>query len=747
MTDDEQSNESEDELRRRAEESFNTGVPRYRRGDYSEEWSSFENTLVLRQQGVPGTERDQADCLFNSGNALRDSGDWRGALERYERALALYRGLPGTERDQADCLFNSGNALGRLGDWRGALEQYERALALYRGLPGTERDQADCLFNSGVALGELGDLRGALERYERALALYRGLPGTERNQADCLLNSGVALGELGDWRGALERFERALALCRGLPGSERNQADCLFNSGNALRELGDLRGALERYERALALCRGVPGSERNQARCLFNSGVALGELGDWRGALERYERALALYRGLPGSERNQARCLFNSGVALGELGDWRGALERYERALALCRGVPGSERDQADCLFNSGNALGELGDWRGALERSERALALYRGLPGSERNQARCLNNSGVALGELGDWRGALERYERALALYRGLPGTERDQAKCLFNSGNALGESGDWRGALERYERALTLLDQHTPEADRIEVERTGARCVRSIGVCLVNLNEAVFPDHFTRALKVLRRPEHVDHTKDDQAACLRSIGGGRSATGDLNGAVEAYQQAQDLYGQVGQPERATEINVPLARVLKRKAAAIDSVFERLALLEESLNLTVEAALSLDRARFRLERLDDRQRWFQAHARSTMDLALEVAAELDRPHLISDLIATWRTVGTLDVPRTGPSRTAGGESRTSDQSVTATEHFTGANNAKEMLEEDEGSSLVAGPAVGSQTAIIAHLPRRPGPGLLMPHHRTALAGYDQAPARTAAYR
>jgi hypothetical protein len=209
----------------------------------------------------------------------------------------------------------------------------------------------------------------------------------------------------------------------------------------------------------------------------------------------------------------------------------------------------------------------------------------------------------------------------------------------------------------------------------------------------------------------------------------------------------VEAYQQAQDLYRQVGQPERATEINVPLARVLKRKAVMLDSIFERLALLEESLNLTIEAALSLDRARFRLERLDDRQRWFQAYARSTMDLALEVAAELGRPHLISDLIATWRTVGTLDVPRTGPSRTASRESRTSDQSVTATGHLTGANSVKEMLEEDGRSSFVAGPAVGSQTAIIAHLPRRPGPGLLMPHHRTALAGYDQAPARTAAYR
>ena len=568
-----------------------------------------------------------------------------------------------------------------------------------------------------------------------------------RRRAEESFNTGVGAYKHGDLQGALERYGQALALFRGVSGSERNQAGCLFNSGVALRELGDWRGALERYELALALFQGVSGSERDQAYCLSNSGVVLGELGDWRGALERYERALTLRREIPGSERNQAGCLFNSGVALGELGDLRGALERFELALALFQGVSGSERNQANCLNNSGVALGELGDLRGALERYERALTLRREIPGSEHDQANCLYNNGNALRELGDWRGALERYKRALTLYRGVSGSERNQANCLNNSGAALGELGDLRGALERYKRALTLLDQYTPEADRIEAERTGARCVLGIGACLINLDEAVFPDHFTRALEVFRRPEHVDHTKSDQASCLRLIGNCRSATGDLNGAVDAYQQAQELHREAGHPEKATEINVPLARVLKRKAAAIDSIFERCALLEESLNLTIEAALYLDRSRFRLDRLDDRQRWFRAHAQSTMDLALEVAAELDRPHLISDLIATWRTVGTLDVPRTGPSRTAGGESRTSDQPVTATGHLTGANSAKEMSEGDEGSSFVAGPAVGSQTAIIAHLPRRPGPGLLMPHHRTALAGYDQTPVRTAAYR
>ena len=442
--------------------------------------------------------------------------------------------------------------------------------------------------------------------------------------------------------------------------------------------------------------------------------------------------------------RRRAEESFNTGVGAYKHGDLQGALERYGQALALFREVSGSERNQAGCLFNSGVVLGELGDWRGALERYELALALFQGVSGSERNQAGCLYNSGVVLERLGDLRGALDRYERALALRREIPGSEHDQANCLHNSGAALGELGDLRGALERYKRALTLLDQYTPEADRIEAERTGARCVLGIGACLINLDEAVFPDHFTRALEVFRRPEHVDHTKSDQASCLRLIGNCRSATGDLNGAVDAYQQAQELHREAGHPEKATEINVPLARVLKRKAAAIDSIFERCALLEESLNLTIEAALYLDRSRFRLDRLDDRQRWFRAHAQSTMDLALEVAAELDRPHLISDLIATWRTVGTLDIPRTGPHRTTGRKNPANDQLITAAEHFTSAHSAPA---EGEQSSLAAGPAVGSQTAVITHLPRRPGPGLLMPHHRTALAGYNQTPTHTATYR
>ena len=157
-------------------------------------------------------------------------------------------------------------------------------------------------------------------------------------------------------------------------------------------------------------------------------------------------------------------------------------------------------RHRAEESFNTGATAFRRGDYSEALSSFENALVLYQGVADAERDQAGFLYNSGIVLKKLGDWRGALGRLDQALALYRGLPGTERDQAGCLLNSGVALGESGDWRGALGRFEQALTLLDQSVHEADRIDVERISARCVRSIGVCLVNLDEAVFPDHFAR-------------------------------------------------------------------------------------------------------------------------------------------------------------------------------------------------------------------------------------------------------
>lgn len=148
--------------------------------------------------------------------------------------------------------------------------------------------------------------------------------------------------------------------------------------------------------------------------------------------------------------------------------------------------------------------------------------------------------------------------------------------------------------------------------------------------------------------------------------------------------------------------------------------------------------------------ARFRIDHPGDRRQWLLARAQSVMDLALTIAVEFDAPGLISDLIAVWRTASTLDMSKMCSRR--GGDS---------VEYFASMAKsfAKTMLlmpavepaaagtDADLGSAFIAGPAVGSQAAIAAHLPRRPGPRLLMPHLRVARADYTPTSVCISAYR
>ncbi|WP_314719646.1 tetratricopeptide repeat protein, partial [uncultured Actinomyces sp.] len=182
--------------------------------------------------------------------------------------LAAYRTLPGTERQQANCLLNTGITLDEVGRYEEALTAYQQAADFYRTLPDTERQQADCLNNTGITLYEVGRYEEALPAYRDALAAYRTLPDTERQQANCLLGTGAALGRMGRYEEALTAFQQALAAYRTLRGTERQQVKCLLGTGTILDGVG-------RYEEARISCRQaltpaiISALESNAARFQF----------------------------------------------------------------------------------------------------------------------------------------------------------------------------------------------------------------------------------------------------------------------------------------------------------------------------------------------------------------------------------------------------------------------------------------------------------------------------------------------
>ena len=62
MVDDERRNEVEDELRRQAKKSFDTGMTAFRRGDYLEALSALDDALELCQD-ISDSECGQADWI------------------------------------------------------------------------------------------------------------------------------------------------------------------------------------------------------------------------------------------------------------------------------------------------------------------------------------------------------------------------------------------------------------------------------------------------------------------------------------------------------------------------------------------------------------------------------------------------------------------------------------------------------------------------------------------------------------
>ena len=62
------------------------------------------------------TSRAIASALFQDAGKAFQRGEYAAAADRFDAARALYTTIPGTESEQANCLFNAGAALGNLGE-------------------------------------------------------------------------------------------------------------------------------------------------------------------------------------------------------------------------------------------------------------------------------------------------------------------------------------------------------------------------------------------------------------------------------------------------------------------------------------------------------------------------------------------------------------------------------------------------------------------------------------------------------
>jgi len=227
------------------------------------------------------------------GKVLRLRSDHHGALERYNRALAIYQEL-GDRNGVAGVTGDIGKVRYSLGDYPAALEYHHRALALHQELDNGIGIAVD-LCDIGNVYKRTGDYPAALEHYHRALALYEKhgyLAGVATN----IGNIGNVYQVTGDYPAALEHHLRALALYEEL-GDRSGVASVTGNAGNVYSSTSDYSAALEHHHRALALYEEL-GNRSGVARIAGNIGTVYARAANYPTAIEWYNRALALYEEL-----------------------------------------------------------------------------------------------------------------------------------------------------------------------------------------------------------------------------------------------------------------------------------------------------------------------------------------------------------------------------------------------------------------------------------------------------------------
>ena len=336
---------------------------------------------------------------------------------------------------------------------------------------------------------------------------------------------------------------------------------------------------------------------------------------------------------------------------------------------------------KADEAFSGGYRLFEAGHLPEAIAAFMRALELYRQVEDTERQQASCLNNTGNILGGMGQYEEALSSYRDALALFRTLPGTQRQQADCLLDTGITLYEVGRYEEALTAYQQALAAY-RTLPGT-----ERQQANCLANTGLALSKIGR--YEEALSSYRDALAAYRTLPGTERQQALCL-------GITGTTLDEVGRYEEAR----------------TPFRR---------------------ALTPAIISALKSNAARFQFPTEHDRLTWITERAEPSLALALYLASINDQPALISDLIATFRTGGSIDITRL----TAQG--RTTTPGLITPDLATHPEpDPHPVAPTPTGLALTASPPLGTDATPSANLPRRPGPVLHMPHHRTALADYRQ---------
>ncbi|WP_109476790.1 tetratricopeptide repeat protein [Paraburkholderia sp. C35] len=307
---------------------------------------------------------DYAEAHNNLGNALREDRQPDAAMRSCAQAIELRPGY-------VEAYNNLGNALKDLGEADSAVLAYRKAISF-------KPDYADAHNNLGNALMEQGKYDEAIESYRRAISLDPDRALMHNSLGTLLL----ARGELED---AAASLRRAIELDSGRPGVHNNLA-------NTLRDLGDRDSAVMHYRKALQLAQAIvdsyqydadsalPVAQSRAAEPRMTLAEAYATIGNaWYG-LYRYDEAIESYLRSIELAEDDAEVHHNLAVAYLKTERAGEAVQYARKALTLKDGSSRMHINLGDVLRALGDLESAAASYRSAIERSPDADTAHTAL-------------------------------------------------------------------------------------------------------------------------------------------------------------------------------------------------------------------------------------------------------------------------------------------------------------------------------------------------------------------------------
>ncbi|BCZ79370.1 hypothetical protein PTKU64_30450 [Paraburkholderia terrae] len=322
----------------------------------------------------------------NLGNALREHGQLKQAIDGYREAVTL-------NPEYAEAHNNLGNALREDRQPDAAMHSCAQAIELRPGY-------AEAYNNLGNALKDLGEVDSAVLAYRKAISF-------RRKYADAHNNLGNALMEQGKYDEAISSYHSAIAL-------EPGRALIHNSLGTLLLARGDLAGAAASLQRSIELDPAQPGVHNNLANTLRDAGELETARTHYLKALQLAQTMIDSYQPIGAGSTSPVAlvCSASPRMPLAEahatLGNARYGLDRYDEAIeSYLRSVAFAD-DNAEVLHNLAVAYLKTERANEALRYARKALELKDG-------SARMHINLGDVLRSLGDMGGAASSYRSAI--------------------------------------------------------------------------------------------------------------------------------------------------------------------------------------------------------------------------------------------------------------------------------------------------------------------------------------------